>query len=149
MENRTRALLPYVLVALFCGAMGVYLGLSQSSEAKLERARDDVRGGRHAQALAELDGLGGQASGRSAAVRGYAYFGRSQYAQAAAAFSEAARRSPNDWVLQRDYAITLRKLGRASKARARMQRALALNPRMQLPLGFLAVKPTDAPRPRR
>lgn len=149
MEDRTRALLPYVIVALLCGALGLYLALAQGGEAKLRRAGEDVRAGRSAQALTELDGLAGQTSGRAASLRGDAYFDQRQYARAAVAFSEAARRSPNDWTLQRDYAIVLRKLGRVAKARARMQRALALNPRMQLPLGFLPAQRPGAPRPRR
>jgi len=138
MDDRTRARLPYLAIAALCGVIGLYLALSQGGEAKLKRAGEDVRAGRHAQALTELEDLDGQASGRAAALRGHAYIGRRQYERAAAAFSAAARRAPNDWVLQRDYAIVLRTLGRRAKARARMQRALALNPRMQLPLGFRA-----------
>lgn len=136
MDDRIRARLPYLAVAALCGAIGIYLAVSRGGEAKLMRAGEDVRTGRHVQALAELDGLGGQATGRAAALSGYAHAGRRQYERAAVELSAAARRSPNDWVLQRDYAIVLRALGRRAKARARMQRALALNPRLQLPPGF-------------
>jgi len=149
MEDRTRALLPYIVVAVVCGAMGLYLALNQGGEANLKRAGEDVRAGRNAQALVELEGVDGQADGRVAALRGYAYAGRRQYKPAAAAFSEAARHSPNDWVLQRDYAIVLRELGKRAKARARMQRALALNPRMALPRGFLPAQRSKSPGSRR
>lgn len=146
MDERTRARLPYLAIAALCAAIGMYLALSQGGEAKLERAGEDVRAGHSAQALAELDGLGGQAAGRAAALRGYAYQQRGRYAQAAAELSTAARRAPNDWVLQRDYAVVLRTLGRRAKARARMQRALALNPRMQLPIGFRPAKRAGSKR---
>jgi Flp pilus assembly protein TadD len=149
MKDRTRALLPYVVVAVLCGALGLYLALNQGDEATLKRAGDDVRAGRDAQALTELEGVGGQAAGRAAALRGYAYLGREQYEPAAAALSDAAQRSPNDWVIQRDYAIVLRKLGQRAKARAKMQRALALNPRMALPVGFRAVKRPGGAKRRR
>lgn len=147
MQERTRARLPYIALAALCAAIGIYLALSQGGEAKLKRAGAYVRAGRHAQALAELDGLGGQAAGRAAPLRGYAYIGRRQYQRGAAELSAAASRAPNDWVLQRDYAIVLRRLGRRTKATARMQRALALNPRMQLPSGFRAVKRREPTRP--
>jgi Flp pilus assembly protein TadD len=104
------------------------------------RAADDVRDGHDAQALAELDGVGGQASGRAAALRGRAYLSGHDYRHAAEQLSDATRRARNDWSLQRDYAIALRRLGEESSARAHMRRALALNPRMQLPHGFRVAK---------
>lgn len=148
MDDPIRARLPYLAIAALCAAIGIYLALNQGGEAKLARAGDDVRAGHAARALGKLDGLDGQASGRAAALRGYAYQQRGRSAQAAAEFSAAARRAPNDWVLQRDYAVVLRTLGRRAKARARMQRALALNPRMQLPIGFRPAKRARASRGR-
>ena len=56
------------------------------------------------------------------------------------AFRQAVRRDPNNWVLHRDYAIVLRRLGDRARARTRMGTALALNPRMILPPGFAAAK---------
>ncbi len=120
--------------------MGAFLALGRGDEAALQRAGADVRAGHESAALAELDGIGGQVSGRAAAVRGYAYSRGRRYDRAAAAFAAAVRHAPNDWVLQRDYAIVLRRLGQGPRASARMQRALALNPRMQVPRGFRVVK---------
>lgn len=128
--------------------MGVYLALARGDETALERAGVQLRAGHHAEALAELDGVGGQASGRAAAQRGRAYLGRRRHEQAATELAEAARRAPNDWLLQRDYAIALQRLGRRAPARARMQRAIALNPRMQLPRGFRAARRQDSSRRR-
>lgn len=148
MDDRIRARLPYLVIAVLCAAIGIYLAVNQSGEATLERGGDDVRAGQAAKALAELDGLDGQASARAAALRGDAHLQQGRYAQAAAELSAAARRAPNDWVLQRDYAVVLRALGRRPKSRARMQRALALNPRMQLPLGFRSAKRVRSKRRR-
>ncbi|MDQ3092327.1 MAG: tetratricopeptide repeat protein, partial [Actinomycetota bacterium] len=72
------------------------------------------------------------------AVRGYAHFAEGQIAQARTAFRNAVVRDPNNWVLQRDYAIALLGVGERAEAQARMGRARALNPRMLLPPGFEA-----------
>jgi Flp pilus assembly protein TadD len=80
------------------------------------------------------------AASRAAAVRAYARAGREEYERSAEAFSQALRRDPNDWALHRDYGQVLLQLGRREKAQARMRRALALNPRMRLPPGFVPVK---------
>jgi Flp pilus assembly protein TadD len=136
--NATR--LPFVAVALVCAALGVYLAISSRGEARLSRANADLIAGRNADALAELDGLGGEAGNRAAALRGYAYRATGRLQQARRELQIAARRDPNNWVLQRDYATVLLRLGERSKARARMSRAKALNPRMPLPKGFAAAK---------
>ncbi|MGH2917212.1 MAG: hypothetical protein ACRDLS_01230 [Solirubrobacteraceae bacterium] len=149
MGDRARAALPYFALAVLCGAIGIHLALSQSGERKLERAGEELRSGRYAEALAELEGVDGQGSGRAAALRGYAHIGRGQYERAAPEFSAAVRRAPNDWVLQRDYAIVLRTIGQRATARARMQLALSLNPRMALPRGFRAVERVRSSRRRR
>lgn len=132
------ARLPFVAVAVICAVLGVYLAVSSGREARLGRASADVLADRDAEALAELDGLGGEAGRRAAVLRGYAYLGTGQLSRARAAFRDAVRREPNNWVLQRDYAIALLAVGERAKAQARMGRARALNPRMLLPPGFEA-----------
>ncbi|HEV2061213.1 MAG TPA: tetratricopeptide repeat protein [Solirubrobacteraceae bacterium] len=132
------ARLPFVAVALVCAVLGIYLAVSSGSEASLARANADLLAGRYAEVLAELDGLGGQAGGRATALRGYAYLATGQLRRSRTALQEAVRRDPNNWVLQRDYAIVLLRLGEREKAQARMRTALALNPRMPLPRGFEA-----------
>lgn len=132
------ARLPFVAVAVVCAVLGVYLAVSSAGEARLGRASADVLADRDAEALAELDGLGGEARRRAAALRGYAYLGTGQPGRARAAFQDAVQREPNNWVLQRDYAIALLRVGEREKAQARMRRARALNPRMLLPPGFEA-----------
>lgn len=131
------ARLTVVAVALLCAVLGVLLAIDSAGEAQLGRARADLLAGRHAQALTELSGLGGEAARRASALRGYAHLGLGQPQKARAALQVAVRRSPNEWVLQRDYAIALLRSGARRKAQARMQRARALNPRMALPAGFV------------
>jgi len=134
------ARLPFVAVALVCATFGVYLASISGSEARLDRASTALVEDRSADALAELDGLKGEAGRRAAGPRGYAYARRGQFKLSRAAFQKAARRDPNNWVLQRDYAIVLLRLGQRAKAQARMRRARSLNPRMPLPPGFVASK---------
>jgi len=129
--------LSFVAVALVCAAFGVFLAVSGRGEARLSRANADVIAGRNAEALAELDGLDGEIDRRAETVRGYAYLASGRPGPARKALQAAVRRDPNNWVLQRDYALVLLRLGDRAKARARMSRAKALNPRMPLPPGFV------------
>jgi len=130
------ARLPFIAVALACAVLGVWLAAASGDEARLERAGDDVTAGRNAQALAELDDLEGDGADRAAALRGYAHLGANRLKRAQAELRAAVQRDPNNWLLQRDYAVVLLRAGERSRAKARMTRALALNPRMALPEGF-------------
>lgn len=128
--------LSFVAVALVCATLGVHLALQSRGEARLSRANADLTAGRNAEVLAELKGLEGEAGRRAETLRGYAYLAGGRLGPARRALQAAVRRDPNNWVLQRDYALVLLRLGDRSKARARMSRAKALNPRMPLPPGF-------------
>lgn len=132
--------LPFVAFALVCLLLGGYLGVSSRDEARLGRANADLVAGRNAEALAELAGVDGEAGQRAAALRGYAYRNSGQLKAARQAFQQAVRRDPNNWVLQREYAAVLLRLGERAKARARMSKAKALNPRMPFPPGFVDAK---------
>ena len=131
------ARLPFVALALLCAALGIYFAVSSRGEAALQRAQTNLVAGRDAAALAELEGLEGQIAERAAAIRGYAYRGIGRLRASRSAFQTAVRRDPNNWVLQRDYGGVLLRLGERAKARARMSKAKALNPRMPLPPGFV------------
>jgi len=133
--NTTR--LPFVVVAVVCALFGIHLVLSSRGEAALQRGQSELAAERYPQALAELEDLDGEAGGRAAATRGRAYVRLGRLAEARAALQSAVRRDPNNWVLQREYAGVLLQLGERAKARARMSRAKALNPRMLLPPGFV------------
>lgn len=127
-----------IAIAAICLALGGYLARAQRSEHALARAQDAVAAGDPAAALARLNGLGGQAADRADAVRADAHIAQHRYGDAHHDLSAALRHDPNDWVLVRDDAVVLLALGRRPAAKAEMQRALALNPRMDLPPGFVA-----------
>jgi len=128
---------PFVALALVCAVLGIYLAVSSRGEARLAEANIDLLAGRNTEALAELAGLEGEAGARAETLRGYAYRNSGRLQHARKAFQIAARRDPNNWVLQREYAVVLLRLGERAKARARMSRARALNPRAPLPRGFV------------
>lgn len=129
--------LPFVAVALVCASLGAYLAVSSRGESRLDHANAHLLAGRNAEVVAELEGLEGETALRAAALRGRAYRNSGRLEAARKELRTAARRDPNSWVLQRDYAEVLLALGRRAKARARMSRAKALNPRMALPPGFV------------
>ena len=128
--------LPSIALAILCAVFGVYLAVSSRGESSLQRAQTELAHGHAAEALAELNQLEGEIGGRAAALRGYAHRDLGRLEAARRAFQAAVRRDPNNWVLQREYAQILLALGERAKARARMSRARALNPRMALPPGF-------------
>ena len=127
----------FVAVALVCASLGIYLAISSRDEARLSRAHADVLEGRNAEALDELAELSGETRLRAAALRGRAYRNSGRLQRARREFQIAVRRDPYNWVLQREYAVVLLRLGERTNARARMSRAKALNPRMLLPPGFV------------
>src|SRR5688572_27720256 len=110
------ARLPFIALALLCAVFGIYLALSSRGEARLERANAHVLAGRSAEALAELEGLDGETGRRAEVLRGYAYRDSGRLDQARRAFQTAVRRDPNNWVLQREYARVLLRLGERAKA---------------------------------
>ena len=130
------ARLPYAALALVCAVLGIYLGAASGDEGRLRQADADLRAGREADALEELSGLKGETAQRAQTVRGYAHLARGELDPARTALRAAVLRDPNNWVLQRDYAIVLLRLGERLGARERMGRAKALNPRILLPPGF-------------
>lgn len=49
----------------------------------------------------------------------------------------AARAAPDDWARRYDHAVLLGRLGRRPAAAREMAAAIALNPRLPLPIGFV------------
>ena len=136
--NPTR--IAFAALALLCLSLGLYLAVSSRAEGRLDRASENLVEGRTADALQELEALEGEAALRAAALRGRAYRNSGRLEEARREFQMAARRDPNNWVLQREYARVLLSIGERARARARMSRAKALNPRMVLPPGFLGAR---------
>jgi len=140
LATMTAARLPFVAIAIVCAVLGVHLALTSADEARLDRASGALLAGRGDKALTELDGLEGAVGQRAERLRAYAYLDTGQLTRSRAAFQTAVRRDPNNWVLQRDYAVVLLRTGERARARARISKAKALNPRIQLPVGFQDVK---------
>ncbi len=137
MRDVTATRIAGLAFAVLCVALGGYLALAQRSEHTLARAQDELAAAQPAAALARLHGLGGQAAGRALAVRAAAHIAQGRYADAHRNLRAALRRDPNSWLLERDDAIVLLALDRRLDARRALQRALALNPRMDIPPGFV------------
>lgn len=74
---------------------------------------------------------------RSALLEARALATLERDAAAVGAYRRAARLDPNSWVIPYEAAIVLLRAGDRAGARRQMARALALNPRAQLPPGFL------------
>ncbi len=134
------ARLAFASIAIVCAVLGIHLALTSADEARLDRANAAALAGRHDAALAELDGLAGAAATRAEKLRAYAYLDTGQLRRSRDSFQSAVRRDPNNWVLQRDYAVVLLRSGERTRARARIRKARALNPRMVLPAGFQAAE---------
>lgn len=127
-------------VAAVCAAFALHLASAREDEAHLEQANVLALAGRYEAAIAQATRADAWTTApRADALRAYAHLRLRQLEPAADAFSAALRRQPNNWILQRDYAITLLALGRREQAQARMRRALRLNPRLDVPPGFTIV----------
>jgi Flp pilus assembly protein TadD len=124
--------------AVVCLLGAVYLEVERRDQVRLKDANELGRKGNYLVAAREAERVSrAPADGRALLVRAYALAGARRDRQASDAFAAAARRDPNNWVIHRDWALLLQRLGNVRRARAEMGRALGLNPRMQLPPGFI------------
>ena len=82
------------------------------------------------------------ADARALVLRARAFTQQGRYPEAEPFWRAAARRAPNDWILQLDWARAAMHSGRDVKAaRAPLRRALELNPRLAVPQDLLAAAP--------
>jgi tetratricopeptide (TPR) repeat protein len=125
-------------VAVACVVAAVYLAVHAGDEARLRAAAQLGAAGRYDAALGRLDGVTREpAAARAWRVRAAALVGAGRAGAAQHAFAQAARRSPSDWRLERDWALVRLAAGDRPGAARHMRRALALNPRLHLPPGFV------------
>jgi Flp pilus assembly protein TadD len=119
------------------GTAGYYLVHHDDAQ----RVRDANRSGlqrRYAQAAGAAHAVRGTPEGaRARLVEAEALAALGRDAAASRAFGRAAQTDPNNWAIHRDWAVVLARLGRRIRAGSEMGRALALNPRMSVPPGFL------------
>jgi tetratricopeptide (TPR) repeat protein len=123
--------------ALICLALAGYLAITARDEQHVKRANQLGQAGQYAAAVAEARQVTrAPAASRARLAQAYAEILRGHNAAALEQFREAARRDPNNFVIRRDWAFALLLVGRRQAAQTQMARALALNPRLQLPTGF-------------
>jgi Flp pilus assembly protein TadD len=126
------------LVAAFaCLALGAYLALNQRDQSRLSDANRLGLERRYGRALAEARRVTRPpGTTRALLIRAYAAQALERHGDAAALFRRAAERHPRSWSLHRDWAISLRALGREREARKQLDVASTLNPRLAIPPGF-------------
>lgn len=128
-----------ILAALPCLLAAVYLGLSAERAATVAQADRLISAGEERKAI----DVARQVTSRPAAAdallaEAHALLRLEEYEPAARAFQRAAALERENWMIRRDWAVALAGAGERSRAAVQMSRALALNPGMPLPPGFVA-----------
>ncbi len=127
-----------LLVALAAIVAALYLADAAQDAQRVERAERLIVDGRPAAALDEIDGVTGRPAGaRALSLRAAELSDGGDIVAALDAYRRAAERAPDDWAVRRDWAVLLLSVGQRGGAQAQMDRALALNPRLELPPGFV------------
>lgn len=125
-------------LAAGCLLIGVYLALG-ARDADLVRSANRLGiVGAYEQAIATAGQVTRAPATRDAAlVQAYADAALGRHRDAIAAFHRALRLDPNNWRIYRDLASTLLAAGARRSARIEMARALELDPKLVLPIGFV------------
>jgi Flp pilus assembly protein TadD len=126
-----------------CVLTAVYLWGARHDAVRAGTARGLLDEGRFGAAASKAATAPGDA--HALLVRAYALRDAGRSAAAGTAFAAAAAADPDNWVLRRDWAVLEAQVGDRAGAARQMAVALALNPRMKLPPGFL--KPGQAAPP--
>jgi Flp pilus assembly protein TadD len=103
----------------------------------VHRAEDALAAGRPAAVIAGTAGLERRSVlARAERLRALAELQRGDLPAAERAVALAVQASPDDWSLQLDHAVLLRRLGRRAEAGRAYGVALTLNPLLVVPPGF-------------
>jgi Flp pilus assembly protein TadD len=124
--------------ALACLLTAGFLALQSRDEAKVRRANELGADNRLADALAEAKRVSRPPAVLRALVvqaKAATLMGRLDVADDALA--RALERDPSNWQLHSERAVVLLRQGKRGPARREMGRALALNPKLELPAGFV------------
>jgi Flp pilus assembly protein TadD len=118
--------------------IAAYLALNATDARRIRRANELGARGFYSQAIAVAGKVSsGSQRGDALRVDGYSDLALGRDRDAIAAFRQALRHTPQDWVLHRDLASALLLVGARASARVEMGRALALNPKLVLPPRFV------------
>jgi Flp pilus assembly protein TadD len=124
--------------AAVCLLAAAYLASNLGDERSVERANAlGLRGDYAAAAREARNASGATTRSRAAALQGYADALLGRLPGAERHFAAATRSDPNNWSLWRDWARTVLATGNRRRAARLMAHAVALNPRMELPEGFV------------
>jgi Flp pilus assembly protein TadD len=126
------------LIAATALMAGLYLAIHHHQETLVEQAGTLITQGQFELAGAKASEVTDSPSATMALYRqGLAAAGLGRNAEAIAFFQRAEVRDPNNWVIHRDWAVSLLAAGDRVHARRQMRRALQLNPLMALPARFV------------
>jgi Flp pilus assembly protein TadD len=132
------ARLTAVALAAVCVLVGVYLTLGARDASRVRAANQLGLAGDYRGALTAARQVTRAPASRDAVlVQAYADVALGRYPAASAAFHRSLRLDPNNWRIYRDLATTLLALDARRSARIEMARALELNPKLVLPVGFV------------
>lgn len=141
-RDRLVALTAAFAALLACG----YLVRQASGERHLKRANELALAGDFRAAIAEArEADAGSTRPRALRVVAYSYFKLGDAERFLPAARRALREAPSDWELRRDYALVVALRGNRVTSRKQMNLALAANPKLELPFGF--VRATSGQRP--
>lgn len=119
-------------LAAACAVVAFLLAGQARDATRLQRAESQGARGNFIAAMRAAAEVKSQPSlTRARAVHAYASLGIGDLPNANRWFSVAVADSPDDWVLRRDWAVTLVGLGRFDKAKAQLRAAERLNPRLK------------------
>ncbi len=129
---------PALALAAVCLICAAWLLSAHRDEKRLQQANAlGIRGDLHGAIATAREVRGGPALTQAHAVVAYAELALHRPTAGARELRLALRGRPNDWLLRRDLGVVLLRLGHRKEAQDEMTRALALNPRLRLPPGFL------------
>lgn len=141
MSGLTGARLISTGAAVVCLLTAVYLGSANRDADQLRRADDSRRAHRYVEAISESRKVTRPPfDAQAALVRAESLERLRRVREASDSYRLAATLEPNDWFVHQRWAVVLLDLGRRRDAAREMGRALALNPRMQLPRPFVRAK---------
>lgn len=135
-----------LIAAVAALAAAGYLWRQAGGERDLRAANDAAFERRWDDALREArEAEHGSTRSRALRVTAYVHFRRRDVEAFLPAARRALRARPADWELRRDYALAVLLRGNRAGARKQMALALATNPKMVLPQGFVRRSSVERP----
>jgi Flp pilus assembly protein TadD len=127
-----------LVAAAGCLLGAFYLGSSWQDEHALREANDAGRAGDYATAVERAREVShAPTKARALRTEAYALLAMGDVPGAVDAFRRAAEAAPNDADVRRGWSEALRRAGRPAQADRQLSRAIALDPGVALPPGFV------------